>query len=148
MTIAIVDTHTHVISTDTARFALGQIGGRRSDWSATRPIGHARLIAAMDAAGVAPGIVVQASTAFGHDNTYLADAIALYPRRPTGVFSVDLLAPDATAVIRHWHERGLSGFRLFTTGTTMPAGPIGWMPKRPSPPGHWLKAGACRSACR
>lgn len=126
MPSTIIDTHTHVISSDTQRFPLAPIGGRQSDWSATRPVGHAGLIAAMDAAGVARCVVVQASTAYGHDNTYLAEAIALYPHRLTGVFSVDVLAPDATAMIRHWHSRGLAGFRLFTTGTTMP-GQADWL---------------------
>jgi predicted TIM-barrel fold metal-dependent hydrolase len=36
------------------------------------------------------------------------------------VFSCDILAPDATAVMAHWMSRGMTGLRLFTTGSTMP----------------------------
>ena len=74
----------------------------------------------MDKAGVAKAAIVQASTAYGHDNSYVADAVAAYPRRFTGVFSVDVLAPDATEKMKFWIDRGLSGMRLFTTGSTMP----------------------------
>ncbi len=63
---------------------------------------------------------MQASTAYGHDNSYVADAIAAHPERFTGVFSVDVLAPDAVAKMRSWIDRGFSGMRLFTTGSTMP----------------------------
>lgn len=36
------------------------------------------------------------------------------------------LAPDAVEKIRYWQGKGLAGFRLFTTGTTMP-GPADWL---------------------
>ena len=39
---------------------------------------------------------MQASTCYGHDNSYVADAVAAHPKRFTGVFSADVLAPDAT----------------------------------------------------
>ena len=35
--------------------------------------------------------LVQASTCYGHDNSYVADAVAAHPDRFTGVFSVDKL---------------------------------------------------------
>jgi predicted TIM-barrel fold metal-dependent hydrolase len=62
---------------------------------------------------------VQASTCYGHDNSYVADAVAAYPARFTGVFSVDVLAPDAPEKMRFWQDRGLTGMRLFTIGSTM-----------------------------
>ena len=74
----------------------------------------------MDRAGVDKAAIVQASTAYGHDNTYVAEAIAAFPGRFTGVFSVDVLAADAVAKMRHWLNRGFGGMRLFTTGSTMP----------------------------
>jgi L-fuconolactonase len=120
MTTEIIDTHTHVISPDRVAHPMAPLGGKQSDWSAERPTPHAALVAAMDAAGVHRAIVVQASTAYGHDNSYAAEAIAAHPGRFAGVFSVDVLAPDACDRIRHWHGRGFAGFRLFTTGTTMP----------------------------
>lgn len=116
----IIDTHTHVISPDTARYPLAPIGGTQSDWSATRPVDANGLLRAMDAAGVDFAMVVQASTAYGHDNRYVADSVAAHPDRFAGVFSVDMLSPTAVDDIKKWTDAGLVGLRLFTTGSTMP----------------------------
>jgi len=117
---SIVDIHPHVIATDTARYPLAPLGGTQSTWSRDRPTSYETMINEMDAAGVAKSAIVQASTAYGHDNAYVAEAIAAHPKRFTGVFSVDVLAPDAVEKMKHWIGRGFSGMRLFTTGSTMP----------------------------
>jgi predicted TIM-barrel fold metal-dependent hydrolase len=117
---SIIDIHPHVIATDTARFPLAPLGGTQSTWSRDRPTSYQQMIAEMDAAGVAKSAIVQASTAYGHDNSYVAEALAAYPKRFTGVFSVDVLAPDAVDKMKYWIGRGFSGLRLFTTGSTMP----------------------------
>jgi L-fuconolactonase len=117
---SIIDIHPHVIATDTARFPLAPLGGTQSTWSRDRPTSYQQMIAEMDAAGVAKSAIVQASTAYGHDNSYVAEAIAAFPARFTGVFSVDVLAPDAVDRMKHWIGLGFSGMRLFTTGSTMP----------------------------
>lgn len=117
---SIIDIHPHVISTDTARFPPAPLGGTQSIWSRERPTSYEQMIREMDAAGVHKSAIVQASTAYGHDNSYVAEAIAAYPKRFTGVFSVDVLAPDAVDKMRYWIGRGFSGMRLFTTGSTMP----------------------------
>jgi predicted TIM-barrel fold metal-dependent hydrolase len=116
----VIDIHPHVIATDTARYPLAPLGGTQSTWSRDRPTSFETMIKEMDAAGVARSAIVQASTAYGHDNSYVAEAIAAYPKRFTGVFSVDVLAPDAVDRMKHWIGRGFSGMRLFTTGSTMP----------------------------
>lgn len=116
----IVDTHAHVISSDTQRYPNAPLGGHKSDWSRERPVSTEQMIAAMDGAGIAKSVLVQASTCYGHDNSYVADAAAAHPDRFTGVFSVDVLAPDAPERIRYWAGRKLSGMRLFTAGSTMP----------------------------
>jgi L-fuconolactonase len=115
-----IDIHPHVISTDTVRYPNAPVGGHKSDWSRERPVGVEQMIAAMDQAGIAKSALVQASTCYGHDNSYLADAVAAHPDRFTGVFSVDVLAPDAPEKIRYWAGRKLTGMRLFTAGSTMP----------------------------
>lgn len=115
-----IDIHPHVISTDTARHPLMPLGGTQSNWSRERPTPFENLVQAMDAAGIDKAAVVQASTAYGHDNSYLAEAIAAHPSRFTGVFSADVLASDAVEKMRYWLDRGFSGMRLFTTGSTMP----------------------------
>src|SRR5471032_1250050 len=122
----IVDSHTHVISADIAHYPLAPLGGHQSDWSRARPVGHAALVASMDQAGIAKAVVVQASTVYGHDNRYVVEAIKAHRDRFVGVFSVDALAADAVAQMKRWLDAGLSGIRLFTTGTTMP-GQADWL---------------------
>lgn len=114
-----IDIHPHVIANDEKRYPLAPLGGHQSDWSRTRPVSFEQMIAAMDAAGVDKAALVQASTCYGYDNSYVADAVAAYPSRFTGVFSVDVLAPDAPEKMRFWHDRGLTGLRLFTIGSTI-----------------------------
>jgi L-fuconolactonase len=115
-----IDIHPHVISTDAARYPLAPLGGVQSTWSRDRPTPFEKLVAEMDRAGIDKAAIVQASTAYGHDNSYVAEAIAAHPQRFTGVFSVDVLAADAVDKMRHWLARGFGGMRLFTTGSTMP----------------------------
>jgi predicted TIM-barrel fold metal-dependent hydrolase len=115
----VIDIHPHIIASDHARYPLAPLGGHQSDWSRTRPVTTEQMIAAMDQAGVAKAAIVQASTCYGHDNSYVADAVAAHPERFTGVFSVDVLAPDAPARIRYWTGQRLTGLRLFTFGSTM-----------------------------
>ena len=71
-------------------------------------------------------MVVQASTAYGNDNRYVNDAVRAHPDRLCGVFSIDMLAGDNVDQMRRWLEAGMSGLRLFTTGTTMP-GQADWL---------------------
>jgi len=122
----LIDTHTHALSPDTATYPLAPVGGHQSDWSAKRPADYHQLLDAMDLAGIARAVVVQASTAYGNDNRYVVDAIKAHPDRFVGVFSIDVLAPDAVSQVRHWLDAGLAGLRLFTTGTTMP-GQADWL---------------------
>jgi len=114
-----IDIHPHIISGDLVRYPRAPLGGKPSDWSVTRPVSLEAMIAAMDGAGVQKAAIVQASTCYGHDNSYVADAVAAHPNRFTGVFSVDVLAADAPQRMRYWLDRGLTGMRLFTFGSTM-----------------------------
>jgi L-fuconolactonase len=116
----IIDIHPHVISTDTVKYPRAPLGGHQSDWSRERPISHEQMIVEQDKAGVAKAALVQGSTCYGHDNSYVASAVAAHPDRFTGVFSCDILAPDAPQTMAHWMWKGLTGLRLFTTGSTMP----------------------------
>ena len=117
-TSPIVDIHPHIISTDTRRYPPTPLFGIQSDWSKERPASDDDLIAAMDAAGVAKTAIVHASTCYGFDNSYVADAVQRYPTRCTGVGSIDMLAPDATAQAERWIDRGITGLRIFTGGST------------------------------
>jgi L-fuconolactonase len=114
-----IDIHPHIIANDPKRYPLAPLGGHQSDWSQARPVTAEQMIAAMDEAGVDKSALVQASTCYGHDNSYVADAVAKYPGRFTGVFSVDVLSADAPEKMRHWRKKHLTGMRLFTIGSTM-----------------------------
>src|SRR5260221_5681555 len=114
-----VDAHPHVISRDAARYPRAPLGRKQSDWSQERPVSAEEMLAAMDAAGIERSVLVQASSCYGHDNSYLADSVAAHPQRFSGVFSVDVLAGDALQRIKHWKARGLSGLRAFVAGHTV-----------------------------
>jgi predicted TIM-barrel fold metal-dependent hydrolase len=118
---AVIDLHSHVIAADTRRYPLAPMGGHQSGWARERPVDFERMIAAMDEAGVAKSALVQASTSYTHDNSYVADAVAAHPKRFTGVFSVDVCAADASERIGHWMSRGLTGLRVFIAGHTAAA---------------------------
>lgn len=118
MTLEIYDIHPHILSEDSARYPSQPLRGKQSDWSRDRPQTFEQLVAEMDAAGVAKAAIVQASTYYGYDNSYVADCVSQHPGRFTGVGSIDVLAPDAIKVFDGWLARGISGLRLFTGGAT------------------------------
>jgi predicted TIM-barrel fold metal-dependent hydrolase len=116
-----VDVHPHVISTDTSRYPRDPLGGSQSDWSRDRPVSAEGMVTAMDESGVSRSALVQAATCYGYDNSYLADAVAAFPGRFAGVFSVDVFRDDARERIGHWMKQGLHGLRVFIAGHTMAA---------------------------
>jgi L-fuconolactonase len=116
----IIDIHPHIVSPDTKAYPLDPLGGTQSTWSTERPTTYVNLLRAMDEAGVAKAAIVHSSTAYGYDNSYVADAVKALPERFTGVYSIDALAADAVQTFDYWLGRGCTGMRLFTTGSTMP----------------------------
>ena len=114
----VVDIHNHVISDDPVRFPLDPMGGKQSDWSRDRPVTEAGMLHAMREAGVAQSVLVQASTCYGHDNSYVRECVGRHPREFAGVFSVDFNSADAVRRIAHWLQAGLSGARVFVAGHT------------------------------
>jgi L-fuconolactonase len=119
MASRIIDIHPHIISKDEKQYPITPLGGKRSVWSAERPIDFENLVASMNEAGVDKAAIVHSSTTYGYDNSYMCDCIATQPRRFTGVGSVDFAAPDAREKIRYWHGRGVTGLRIFSAGSTM-----------------------------
>lgn len=114
----VIDIHPHIIANDEQRYPRAPLFGVQSEWSRDRPVSIEGLIAAMDGAGVAKAAIVQASTCYGYDNSYLVDSIAQYSDRVTAVGSVDVFQPGAPERIRDWMRRGVTGLRLFTGGST------------------------------
>jgi L-fuconolactonase len=131
--LEIIDSHTHVISADTDHYPPTPLGGHQSVWSKARPVSHDGLVTAMDQAGIAQAVVVQASTVYGHDARYVVEAVRAHPGRLVGVFSIDPLADNAVQQMKHWIGEGLAGVRLFTTGSTMP-GQADWLADEASYP--------------
>jgi predicted TIM-barrel fold metal-dependent hydrolase len=119
--MAIIDLHTHVISPDSERYPVSPLGGKRSSWSAERPVDLDGLLRQLDKASVDKAAVVQASTAYGFDNSYAADSIEGHQDRLIGVCSVDFRATDAVEQIRHWvGERNFAGVRIRAADGTTP----------------------------
>jgi L-fuconolactonase len=116
----VIDIHPHIVSPDTQRYPLAPLGGTQSTWSSERPTTYQQLLAAMDEAGVAKAAIVHSSTAYGYDNSYVADAVLAVPTRFTGVYSIDVMTADAVKTFDYWLDRGCTGMRLFTTGSTLP----------------------------
>ena len=114
----LIDIHPHVIATNQQRYPLNPRGGHQSDWSLVWRIEHEDMFAAMVEACIDKSVLVQASSAYGFDNSYVADSVAAHPSRFTGVFSIDVVAPDAVEKMKFWMERRLTGMRIFTTGST------------------------------
>jgi len=114
------DTHTHAISNDPESYPVKPLGGTRSEWSQTRPVDIDGLLRSLDEAGVERAALVHASTVYGFDNSYAADALAKHPDRLVGVCAVDFLADSAVVDLQRWVEdRGFSGVRIrVSDGTT------------------------------
>jgi predicted TIM-barrel fold metal-dependent hydrolase len=118
----IVDTHCHIISTDTARYPrkpLGgkqaPIGGKQSAWTHGRPLTAEELVERMDEAGIAQATLVQATTAYGYDNSYVLDTVRRHSNRFVAVGTFDPLKDNAAERLKTAVDAGLSGVRLFTT---------------------------------
>jgi L-fuconolactonase len=122
-----IDIHPHVLSDDRSAYPLAPLGGSVSGWASTRPVTAEQLLAAMDETGISKAALVQASTAYGYDNSYVLDSAARYPDRFAVVACADPLRPDVAHTVRELagHPR-LAGIRLFTTGSTMP-GQAQWL---------------------
>src|SRR3954471_5900348 len=114
----IIDTHTHVIATDTKKYPLAPLFGKQSDWSQAHPIDYPDMVKANIEAKSDKAVLVQASSAYASDNWYVSDSVAAPPERFTGVFSIDVVAPDAPAKMKHWMSKRLTGMRIFTSGST------------------------------
>jgi predicted TIM-barrel fold metal-dependent hydrolase len=119
--VDVVDAHCHIISDDPTAYPPAPIGGKQSEWAAKRPVTAEGMVARMDETGIAQAVLVQATTNYGYDNSYVLDSCRRRPDRFVAVGTVDPLRPDAAASLKAAvGEGGLSGVRLFTSGSTVP----------------------------
>ncbi len=106
-----VDTHTHVVAGDQTRYPLDPRPGA-GQWFREVPVSVEELLALMDEARVDRAVLVQAVSAYQHDNRYVADAAAAHPGRCTSVACLDLGAPNAVDEVRRLAgEHGVRGVR-------------------------------------
>jgi predicted TIM-barrel fold metal-dependent hydrolase len=106
----IIDTHTHVVSSDKVKHPLDP--GARG-WSTEVSNNVEDLIMEMDRAGVDCATLVQPNGTYGLDNSYQCDSAKQYAPRTIAVGILDPAAPDAADQLSYWvHERGMQGVRL------------------------------------
>ena len=106
----IIDTHTHVVSSDKVQHPLDP--GARG-WSTEVSNNVEDLIAEMDRAGVDGATLVQPNATYGLDNSYQCDSAKQYAPRTVAVGILDPAAPDAADKLSYWvHEHGMQGVRL------------------------------------
>ena len=106
----IIDTHTHVVSSDKTKHPLDP--GARG-WSTEVSNDVEDLIAEMDIAGVQCATLVQPNATYGLDNIYQCDSAKLYAPRTVSVGILDPAAPDAADKLSYWvNEHGMLGVRL------------------------------------
>jgi predicted TIM-barrel fold metal-dependent hydrolase len=126
--LEIIDIHPHAISHDQGRYPFAPVGGKMSVWAKERPIDGDELAAWMDTAGIRRAVIVHASTAYGYDNSYVADVIDAHRDRFRYVGAVDVMADDAAERCEYWvTQRGMAGFRIFASGSTMDATSGAWL---------------------
>ena len=106
----IIDTHTHVVSSDKVKHPLDP--GARG-WSTEVSNDVEDLIAEMDRAGVDFATLVQPAGTYALDNTYQCDSAKQYFPRTVSVGILDPAAPDAADKLSFWvNERDMKGVRL------------------------------------
>jgi predicted TIM-barrel fold metal-dependent hydrolase len=119
--IRIVDTHTHVISSDPERYPLTprDLSGK---WYLEAPASASDLAIAMDESGVDQAVLVQGVGAYTYDNRYAADSARANPERFTSACCIDVEAADALDTLAYWiSERGMAGIRLFALSREGPS---------------------------
>jgi predicted TIM-barrel fold metal-dependent hydrolase len=127
---AIVDTHVHVVSPDTARYPrTGGTGDGTDYWSdGTATAEH--VLAVQAACGVERCVLVQGVGAYGYDCRYVLDAASAHPWRTRAVVAVDPADPQAPDRLTDLIGRQrVCGVRLFA---------VSGGPGRPVP--DWLDA--------
>ena len=108
-----IDTHTHVVADDQARYPLNP-RSLSGEWYREAPTTADGLSAVMDEAGVAKAVLVQAVGAYSYDNDYAADSGVAQPDRFVSACCINPLASNAERTLEYWiRTRGMHGVRIF-----------------------------------
>ena len=111
--IPIIDSHAHIIASDSIRYPPAPLSGALRAGDLDNPMTADRLVNEMDANGVDVAVAVQRGHVYGFDNRYVCDSAASYPGRLVAVCSIDGRDPACASQVRHWvRERGAAGIRM------------------------------------
>ena len=106
----IIDTHTHVVSSDKVKHPLDS---GASGWSLEVSNDVEDLIAEMDKAGVECATLVQPNGTYALDNSYQCDSAKQYSPRTVSVGILDPAASDAADKLSYWvNEHDMKGVRI------------------------------------
>jgi L-fuconolactonase len=127
--VAVVDTHAHIISSDPVRYPFAPQNGQLPEWLDERSVDAELLLSRMSAAGVDKAVLVQYSSAHGFDNAYVLDTAARFPEHFVAVCTIDGRLPEApdqlTTCVR---GRGAAGVRI---RAPVRVGPLDWLTCEP-----------------
>lgn len=108
----IIDTHTHVVSSDRVKHPLAPDA---RGWSLDVSNNVEDLIVEMDRAGVDCATLVQPATSYDLDNSYQCDSAKRYAPRTVAVGILEPVADDAADKLSYWvNEHGMKGIRFQT----------------------------------
>ena len=135
----IIDTHTHVSSSDSARYPFKPGDFPTSKWW-MKDASVEHLGKVLDDGGVDRAVLVQGIGAYGFDNRYVVDAAATDAERFRCVIAIDMDTADPVADLQQVVKTGrVDGVRLFGVGQPADAPPPAWLASG--------KAGAVWEAC-
>ena len=123
-----IDTHVHVVSSDKDRYPLNRqdllIKNEDDAWFTRSGMTAEQLLPMMAEAGVDGAVLVQLTSAYGDDNSYVADCAGRFPDSFTGLCMVDFRNDTAADDVDRWNGApNMRGVRLF--GDTQP--PRAWL---------------------
>ncbi len=105
-----VDAHSHVWSSDVARYPLA--GNKPASTLIPPTFTDAELLAIARPLGVSRVVLIQHKPYFGVDNRYLADVIAAHPGVFSGVACIAAELPGPGEEMRRLKAQGFRGFRI------------------------------------
>ena len=116
MPIEVIDSHTHVVSTDHVRYPVTPGVGAEQHWHREHAVDTEGLLANAEEAGVSGVALVQALSCHGYDNRYVLDSARAHPGRTIAIGAVRHDDPRAATSLRRDVADGARGVRLFAVG--------------------------------
>lgn len=107
---AYIDAHSHIWTPDTGHYPLAP-GFRRANMEPAS-FTVQELLDQAKPAGVNRVVLIQMSF-YGHDNSYMLDAMKMYPGVFSGVAVIDQNAMDPEAEMKSLKAKGVRGFRIY-----------------------------------